>query len=132
LVATNIEQHGLLMFNEVNLEHIIKAHDARKAALDHYERTQEFQERQDFEAVETYIRPRLYDNELDRLRRTRCRDTGRWLQKEKTLYDWLDSVDAATKLVWLQGIPGAGRDRILNLFFASIRFVTDTELVCLS
>ena len=104
------------MFNEVNLEHITEAHDARNAALDHYERTREFQERQDFEAVDTYIRPRLYDDELDRLRRTYCKDTGRWLQKEKTIYGWLDPADAATRLVWLQGIPGAGRYHISNLF----------------
>jgi hypothetical protein len=116
LVATNIERHGLLMFNEVSLEHITKAHDARDAALDHYERTRDFQERQDFEAVDTYIRPRLYDDEQDRLRRTYCKDTGRWLQREKTLYNWLDPTDAATRLVWLQGIPGAGKYRISNLF----------------
>ena len=116
LVATNIERHGLLMFNEVNLEHITNAHNARIAALDHYERTREFQERQDFEAVDTYIHPRLYDDELDRLRRTYCKDTGRWLQKEKTLYGWLDPADAATRLVWLQGIPGAGRYPISILF----------------
>ena len=104
------------MFNEVNLEHITNAHNARIAALDHYERIREFQERQDFEAGDTYIRPKMYDDELDRLRRTYCKDTGRWLQKEKTIYGWLDPADAATRLVWLQGIPGAGRYHISNLF----------------
>jgi hypothetical protein len=133
LVVTNIERHGLLMFNEVNLEHITKAHDARNVALDHYERTREFQERQDFEAVDTYIRPRLYDNELDRLRRTYCKDTGRWLQREKTLSGWLDPADAATRLVWLQGIPGAGRYRTSNLILPQSVFVVSTgaELTCL-
>jgi hypothetical protein len=117
------------MFNEVNLEHITEAHDARNAALDHYERTREFQERQEFEAVDTYIRPRLYDNELDRLRRTYCKDTGRWLQK--ALYGWLDPADATTRLVWLQGIPGAGKCRMLNIFLPQSVFVvgTDAELV---
>ena len=102
------------MFNEVSLEHITEAHDARTAALGHYERTREFQERQDFEAVDAYIHPRLYDRELDRLRRTRCKGTGSWLQKEKVLCSWLDPDDTTTRLVWLQGIPGAGRCCILN------------------
>jgi hypothetical protein len=43
------------MLNEVSLEHITEAHDARNAALYHYDRTREFQERQDFEAVDAYI-----------------------------------------------------------------------------
>jgi hypothetical protein len=96
------------MSNEVNLEHIREAHDARIKALDHYERTREFQDRQDFIGVETHISPRLYGSELDWLHINICEGTGRWLQKEKAFCTWLDPEDTSTRLLWLQGIPGAG------------------------
>jgi hypothetical protein len=103
------------MSNEVNQEHIREAHDARIKALDHYERTQEFQDRENFIAVETHISPRLYDSELDWLHRNICEGTGRWLQKERAFCRWLDPADASTRLIWLQGIPGAGMYCIFNV-----------------
>ena len=108
LVGTNIEHHVRMMVDEVTLEDITEAHKARDAAFVRYERTQKFEERQDYESVEAFVKPRLYDHELDQLRRMRCNDTGRWLQKDKTMCRWLDYADSKTRLVWLQGIPGAG------------------------
>src|SRR5947207_12172417 len=96
------------MFNEVTLEHIRDAHKARVEALDHYERTREFQERQDFEAVEVHLSPKSYEHEFHRLLMAVCEGTGRWLPKNRALSKWLEQVDDSPKLIWLQGIPGAG------------------------
>ncbi|KAK2764389.1 hypothetical protein FQN54_009083 [Arachnomyces sp. PD_36] len=132
VVANNIERHGLLMTNEVNLEHIREAHDTRIKALDHYTRTREFQERQDFEAVETHISPRFYDGELDRLLRTVCHGTGRWLQREETFSQWLDHANTSVKLLWLQGIPGAGKTHLSSIIVDKTRQSSRTIFAFLS
>lgn len=108
VIGNNIESHTTLMSGEVSLANVIAAQADRVRALEHYERTQEFQQRQDFEAVETYVSPRMYDTELDRLRSASCSNTGRWLRKEESFCKWLDPTDRSTRLLWLNGIPGAG------------------------
>ncbi|KAJ6073165.1 NACHT nucleoside triphosphatase [Penicillium canescens] len=107
VVVSSIERHCLLMTEEVNLENISGAHRARIADMDRWKRNFEFQERQNFNSVEAYISPKLYDDDLDRLQRTICERTGRWLKKEQTLKEWFDPRNASTRVVWLQGIPGA-------------------------
>lgn len=99
------------MTEEVNLENISEAHRARITDMDRWQRNFEFQEWQNFSSVESYISPKLYDDELDKLQRTICERTGRWLQKEQTLKDWFDPNDESTRMVWLQGIPGAGTSK---------------------
>lgn len=111
VVVSSIEQHCLLMTDEVTLENISGAYRARVEDMKRWQREFEFHERQDFKSVEDYISPRLYDDELDRLQRTICERTGRWIQREKTLKRWIDTSDESTKVVWLQGIPGAGTSK---------------------
>lgn len=101
VVVSSIEQHCLLMTDEVTLENISGAYRARVEDMKRWQRQFEFHERQDFKSVEDYISPRLYDDELDRLQRTICERTGRWLQREKTLKKWIDTSDESTKVVWL-------------------------------
>lgn len=107
-MASNIERHGFLLRDEVNLAHISEAHQARLIDFDRWAATFEFQARQNFNELETFISPRLYDNELDRFQRNLCERTGRWIQRDKAISKWLDPVDTKSRLIWLQGIPGAG------------------------
>jgi hypothetical protein len=107
-VVSNIERHSFLLRDEVNLEHISEAHQARVIDFDRWAKTFEFQARQNYNEVETFISPKLYDDELDRFRRNLCERTGHWIQRDKAISKWLDPNDATIRLVWLQGIPGAG------------------------
>jgi hypothetical protein len=109
IVVSSIERTCLLMTDEVRLEHISEAYKARTADVHNWEKTFKFQEQQNFNTVENCISPKLYDDELDRLRRSICERTGSWLKREQVLKRWLDLSDRSTRLVWLQGIPGAGR-----------------------
>ena len=94
---------------EVSLVNIIDAQADRIKALEQHERTQEFQQRQDFEAIESYVSPRMFDEERDKRRITSCPGTGQWLQREESFRKWLNPADDSTRLLWLQGIPGAGK-----------------------
>lgn len=109
VVAQNIEKHRLLLCNEITLSDVLEAHAARQKALEHYAETREFQDRQDFHSMETYIRPPSYDEDLDRIRNGRCEGTGSWLLQDKQFVNWAEGKDKAPQILWLQGIPGAGK-----------------------
>jgi hypothetical protein len=111
VIAKNMERHALLLSDEVNLEHIRETHDARIAALEHYERERDFQERQDYEALESYITPTYPDAVLSTLVGNVSPGSGRWLDKENLYSQWLNPANKSVKLLWLQGIPGAGKSQ---------------------
>jgi NACHT domain len=58
--------------------------------------------------LKTNISPQSYEHKLDWLHTRVCQGTGRWLLKDSTFARWLDITDASVKVLWLQGIPGAG------------------------
>jgi hypothetical protein len=110
IVGKNIEQHTLMMSNEVQLEHIRESYRARAEALDKWERDREFQERQDFNTVEVSLSAYRYEPELYRLLNVVTRGTGSWLSRNKDFTQWLDAADDSKRFLWLQGIPGAGKN----------------------
>ncbi|KAJ5175558.1 NACHT nucleoside triphosphatase [Penicillium canariense] len=128
VVVSSIERHSLLMTEEVSLANISEARAARIADMDRWQRTFEFQEAQDFLSVQSYISPNLYDDELDRLQRRICERTGRWLQREQVLNYWLDASNAATRVLWMQGIPGAGKTHIASMMVEKLRQSSKTVL----
>ncbi|SCV57123.1 uncharacterized protein FFB14_14978 [Fusarium fujikuroi] len=109
VITENIEKHRLLLCNEITLNDILEAHTARKKALEHYAETREFQERQDFHSMETYIRPPSYDEDLDRICNSRCQGTGSWLAQDQQFASWAEGKEKSAQVLWLQGIPGAGK-----------------------
>ncbi|OOQ87200.1 NACHT domain protein [Penicillium brasilianum] len=121
LVINSIERHSVLMTEEVTLANITEAHAARVADMDHWQQTFEFQETQDFNGVHAYISPTLYDDELDKFRRRICERTGRWLQREEALKEWMDASHAATRVLWMHGIPGAGKTHIASMMVEKLR-----------
>jgi hypothetical protein len=96
--------------------------------MNHWQRTFEFQEMQDFNGVHAYISPTLYDDELDKLRRRICERTGRWLQREEALKEWMDASNGATRVFWMQGIPGAGKTHIASMMVEKLRQSSKTVL----
>lgn len=108
VVMSHIERHSLLMRNEVRLEHIREEHEARLRAQEHFERTERSHRRQEYNAIKEAISPRMYEEELYRIRGQICEGTGRWLLRDATFTKWLKEPEGPSKLIWLQGIPGAG------------------------
>lgn len=108
MVAINIERHTLLMRNEVRLEHIQEEHHARLRALEHFESTERSHRRQEYQSIKADISPKSYDDRLDWFHGRVCEGTGKWLMRDATFTKWLDISDTSTKVLWLEGIPGAG------------------------
>ncbi|KAJ4353923.1 uncharacterized protein N0V89_005654 [Didymosphaeria variabile] len=41
--------------------------------------------------------------------REKYKDTGKWIMKNDNIKDWMDADNPATPIVWLTGMPGAGK-----------------------
>ncbi|PVH83873.1 hypothetical protein DL98DRAFT_486212 [Cadophora sp. DSE1049] len=109
VIMSHIERHTSLMRNEVRLEHIREEHEARLRALEHFDRTERSHRLQEYNAIKEAISPRTYEGDLDRIRSRICEGTGKWLLRNDTFIKWLDQSDMSVRLMWLEGIPGAGK-----------------------
>ncbi|CAD6594213.1 MAG: hypothetical protein ASARMPREDX12_008428 [Alectoria sarmentosa] len=111
VVMKTIEKHESLLHREVILADIQDARTARARALDEYERSELIRERQNFEACKLSLAPRLYDQEMERMRNERCKDTCTWLGNDEDFQTWFNSMKRSSAFLWLSGIPGAGQYR---------------------
>ncbi|KZL74295.1 NACHT domain protein [Colletotrichum tofieldiae] len=109
VVVESIERHGSLLRNEATLQQIKAEHEARAKALAHFDETSNFQELQKFQALRNYISPDTHGHRLDWLLNRSCKGSTEWLKHNETYLAWLDTSKSAVKLLWLRGIPGAGK-----------------------
>lgn len=111
MITENVKEHKLLLDDSITLAHVVEAHAARQRAFEEFERQYEFRQRQDLEAVKSSLGPVLYDRDLQRLKARRVVQSGDWLLGQEEYNHWRDPSDKASRLLWLQGIPGAGKLR---------------------
>lgn len=113
LVAQNIKRHTSRIRSEVSWKHIREENDARLQALDHFEKAERSNRRQEYHTIETDISPIFYDKKLDWVQCRVCEGSGKWLFVDSIFLKWLDATDLTMKIVMLLGIPGAGRLKLL-------------------
>ncbi|KAK5631041.1 hypothetical protein RRF57_006756 [Xylaria bambusicola] len=106
---THIQNHGRLMRNEVRLEHIQQEYEARRLALKNFEELEVERRAQEFHRIKTDIAPQSHDDRLDLLRYLTYPDTGAWLLQDTMFKKWAGSFSQDSRILWLQGIPGAGK-----------------------
>ncbi|KFA48785.1 hypothetical protein S40293_01495 [Stachybotrys chartarum IBT 40293] len=109
VVAGHVERHTTLMRTEVRLENIRLEYDIRQRTLEHFEKTHRSNRQQDYNVIKTDILPKFYDDKLNWIHGRVCEGTGYWLLRDDMFNKWLDFTNTSTKMLWLQGIPGAGK-----------------------
>ncbi|KAL9096860.1 MAG: hypothetical protein Q9165_000824 [Trypethelium subeluteriae] len=109
VVTGHIGRLAVLLRNEVRLEHIQAEHSARARALEHFERAERSYRRQEYESIRAEISPKTHEDALYRFQARISEGAGRWLIEDATFNKWLDLSETSTKVLWLQGIPGAGK-----------------------
>ncbi|KAK8112930.1 Nacht domain protein [Apiospora sp. TS-2023a] len=109
VVARSIQNHVQLLRHSVSLEDIRQAHYARQRQFEEFEASAKARRQQEFNSIKTDISPVFYDNTLDDFLGRTYEGTGDWLMADATFLRWLDHSDDAFKLLWIQGIPGAGK-----------------------
>lgn len=102
------------------MQRITEEHEFRAKSLAHFDHETDFQELQKFQTLKTRVSPRIYDDRLDWLLNRSSKDSAEWLVTDNIFQTWLDITDPAVRLLWLQGIPGAGKlSRSLDLTWFS-------------
>ena len=108
IVKSHIDRHATLMRTEVRLEHIREEHDTRLRALEYFERSEREHSRQEYFRIQTDINPKFHDRKLNEISGRLCEGTGKWLLQDDKFTRWLDFDSVDSKILWLEGIPGAG------------------------
>lgn len=119
VIQNNINRHKLLFDSEVTLQNIGEAHEERSRVLKEYEENRKFREQQQFEAAKTSLAPQLYYADLEGVLETCYRGTGGWILNQTLVQDWSDPDKKTVPLLWLSGIPGAGKIRVLLWYNSS-------------
>ncbi|RTE76813.1 hypothetical protein BHE90_008704 [Fusarium euwallaceae] len=109
VVTKHIARHRELMRTEVRLEEIRAADEARQRELEHFAKVEENTIKQEYFTLRAHVSPKTYDDELYRYHEAVCEGTGKWLFRDQSFKDWEDQSKASTRILWLKGIPGAGK-----------------------
>ncbi|ETS84159.1 hypothetical protein PFICI_02184 [Pestalotiopsis fici W106-1] len=116
-----IERHRLMMRDKVLFEHILQEHEARRRDLDYYEAKENDERRKEYNTIMTRIAPQKYHTKLSTVRSQVCKGSGDWLLRDSTFATWLDPADKTSRLLWLQGIPGAGKTSLSTVIVDKTR-----------
>ncbi|KAF4962504.1 hypothetical protein FSARC_9427 [Fusarium sarcochroum] len=109
VVVKHIARHRDLMRNEVRIEEIRTANDLRERELQHFAQMEENNIKQEYASHRAHISPKDYDADLYRFSEAVCDGTGKWLFRDPPFKDWLAGTEKSRPILWLKGIPGAGK-----------------------
>ncbi|KAI0115612.1 hypothetical protein GGR51DRAFT_503565 [Nemania sp. FL0031] len=117
-----------LMRTGIHIEHIQEEYEFRKHAMIAFKaQTAEFR-RQEYHRIMTSFDAYTYDKILYRLNLIRCQGTGSWLFQSQIFLDWMgDSREEARRILWLKGIPGAGKTVLSSAIVNHLRCVNGTK-----
>ncbi|KAI1737673.1 hypothetical protein F4680DRAFT_203534 [Xylaria scruposa] len=122
-ISHHIERLTRLMRTEIRMENIQQEHEFRKHAMDSFKAQRTEAHRQEYYRIMTSFNPRRYDDTLYRLHGLRCQQTGVWLFTFRPFIDWVQSSDANTQILWLKGIPGAGKTVLSSAIIDRLRII---------
>lgn len=108
-VASHIERLARLMRTDIRLEHIQQEYEFRKDALEGFKKQAKENRQQEFYRIKTSLNLRGYNEALNRIHGLRCREAGAWLFSNETYTKWFDGFPGESRILWLKGIPGAGK-----------------------
>ncbi|ETS73751.1 hypothetical protein PFICI_14697 [Pestalotiopsis fici W106-1] len=66
-----------------------------------------------------WISPIPYSKHHDNIRRDRIQESGLWIFEQRQYTDWKQS--ATSSLLWLRGMPGSGKSRLMSLLVDTTR-----------
>jgi hypothetical protein len=113
-IASHTRRLTRLLRVDVQLKDIQQEYEFRKSALESFKELKRESCRQDFHRIKTSLNPRNYEDILDELRgRSRFREPGYWLFKDEVYVKWLTGSQNDARILWLRGIPGAGKRKTM-------------------
>lgn len=104
-----MREHKSLLTEAVTRENIVQACSSRQREIEENRRNSEHKESQIFRGIFSEIRAKLYDAELETLRRPFPATSGSWILNNQCFKSWSEDRGSKKQCLWLQGIPGAGK-----------------------
>ncbi|KAK9774329.1 putative NACHT domain-containing protein [Seiridium cardinale] len=132
VVMEAVQSHTRLMRNEVQFEHIQREHEARLRQLEESEARKRAEIRQDFDHIKTDLAPKSFDEAFYRSSGQVCQGTGKWLLQDEKFLGWTNILDKSINVIWLQGIPGAGKTFLSTTVINEIRKFAQVAFAILS
>lgn len=115
MIEESIERHARLLRTNVTLDHIRQEIEDRAKMFEKFDEIDVYRVTQKFQALEMAIRPQMYDDKLEWLKRRIYPGTAKWLSKDLSFHQWIDVSSQSTNLLWLVGIPGAGESQNIEI-----------------
>ncbi|KAG6983462.1 hypothetical protein FocnCong_v006319 [Fusarium oxysporum f. sp. conglutinans] len=116
VVVKHMASHHDLIRTEVRIEEICRADELRNRELQHFVQTEENNIAQEHASHRAHISAKSYDADLYRFSEAVCKGTGKWLFRDLSFQNWLAGKEKEKPILWLRGIPGAGRDIVMIPF----------------
>lgn len=104
-----MDKHKMQMSDHVTWEERLQASEARKRALDEYDKQQSHRDHVRLFELESKISPQMYDEKLGNIIDQSVTESGLWVEGHPDFKKWLDVTDASNRCIWLHGIPGSGK-----------------------
>jgi len=99
------------MESGASIEDFEAIQNSRQTAINAFEKQMKDQKNLRREIVNAWHCPFSCESQQETHLSTKsvCKDPGRWLLNDARFQDWLDPDYCSKPLLWLNGIPGAGR-----------------------
>ena len=117
-VRDSFVRHKSLLESEATLAHFKEAQIAREQAMDAQLKAEELEQRKLMVSVDAWLAPAGCKRDHERYLEIQHEypNTGSWLLRARQVKKWLDPLCSDVPVVWLYGIPGAGKWEFLLLF----------------
>ncbi|KAG5746346.1 hypothetical protein H9Q70_010966 [Fusarium xylarioides] len=129
VVVKHMASHRDLIRKEVHMEEIRRADEMRNRELQHFLQTEENNIAQEYASHRAHLAPRNYDADLYRFGESVCDGTGKWLFRNESFQNWLAGIDKAKPILWLRGIPGAGKTLLASSVIKHTQSLDGTHTV---
>ncbi|CAO2653806.1 Nn.00g032170.m01.CDS01 [Neocucurbitaria sp. VM-36] len=131
-IMSNMTRHYQLVETSATVVQIEDFQKARNIDNDRFETERRDEELRRLRTVYDWLRPAGVENDHYEFMKTRAAfpDTGRWLLDHPTFQEWFDpQYPMVPPLLWLNGIPGAGKTILASIVVEEARKLNPTPTV---
>ncbi|KAF7504582.1 hypothetical protein GJ744_002077 [Endocarpon pusillum] len=127
-IVNGLRQHSELLQSQANLLHIQQYQADRLAMFDRLDSTEEKQRQEKYVAVMGWVlsaETKLdHDSACEAL--SEHPESGRWILKNSEFQNWKEADTPVCSILWLNGIPGAGKTVLASVVIESCLSATSS------
>ncbi|KAG8533005.1 uncharacterized protein KY384_001787 [Bacidia gigantensis] len=129
-LAKTLTRHKAIVETQASLEEYQQCQEFRREMRSNLEKTQELEDTRQRTRVEQWLGPIDIGVRHENAAKERFQDTGRWLLQNHRFQSWKSHDQCIDPLLWLHGMPGAGKTVLASLIVDELRKSADTTTLC--